>query len=1273
MKKRLVSYLIFLLLFFSSFNLFFLNINNTKAQTNTWEIVERGLTWDKYYNPVTKQYRITSSIGAVNYQDDTGWHPINTSIKVLPQGHPARQYGYVAGCEDNLMNVYFKQNSGSEYPICFAYNKSQNSTLHTLRSKLLRVGYVDPSSGWKTATLQTVNAVNGQIIDNYGEYRNIFYGTDARWIVQNGRLKEEIIVSEDAYNATKLHPPSSFGLSNQNSWLVWVTKLDYKGLVPEHNSTSYNGNFSVIDNIPIHFKDAFGRVMFSLPVGRVYEQNNPDNYTNIRYRVIQYKGEYYLLAGAPVSWFNNAEYPVVVDPSVEYQVGASGDDCYVRTIYNYFYDDTAYALFGAESIGVLHSAFRFTGVTIPNGVTIDSAKLIWNAYQTRSDNINTKISAEDSFNPSQIASYDDFVGRTLTTATVDWDFTTDVTAYSWYETSDFSSVIQELVDSYDYSSGSAMIIFIKDDGTSTSTYLSARTYDDNSIYASKLNITYTTPPSNNPPSQSGESPTNGSTGISLTPSLHVICTDSDGGTMNATWWSNSSGSWVQFASNTSIANNTNITQTNNNFSSYSTTYWWSVNLSDGTDWCNETYHFTTRTGNEPNPPSSFTATAVNRTKISLTWNKGTKADYTYIRYKQGATPPSDRSDGTFLYNNTGTSTSIDGLSFGTQYSFKAWSWNTTDSLWSASNATDSATTDSNNAPSFTGENPANNSVDQELSLTWNITIEDPEGDKFNWSIECSNGQNNSANNENNGSKTLSLSGLSDSTEYKVWVNATDAYGAETKHWYNFTTKDTTGPSITLNVAGHNKYLYSTSGLDHLNYNYTYWEHPQENYIYINATVTDASGVDKVFLNVSKNNIWTNGTYEMTNTGGNYYEYNLTNVEKNTTISFDIYACDTENNKNTFQWMHPENPSRWGRKKVTLNCTNTRDLNYTIFYFSENPELTTDERGYTHRREQPTDNAPSASAYLQEVLPPDYDPSTGAGLQVTCGGAVALYLDINVTIEAGWRVNNAYFHHWEKGPNEPISHGYQKQRWSSMQGMVGDDNQTVLYMDDNVTAITPGPTYYLYTSINHNYSKYDVNIYNGYDIQLLSMNANGFGIYSCRNLTSFMIVNVPDNDTLNNTYGDSDNDGLSDWEELYVYYTNPFVSDTDNDGVNDYGETQSGSDPNDYTDTTFPNNPPTQSGESPVNGSTGISLTPSLHVICTDSDGDTMNATWWSNSSGSWIQFASNTSIVNNTNITQTNSNFSSYSTTYWWSVNLSDGEGGWYNETYHFTRCNVYS
>jgi len=90
----------------------------------------------------------------------------------------------------------------------------------------------------------------------------------------------------------------------------------------------------------------------------------------------------------------------------------------------------------------------------------------------------------------------------------------------------------------------------------------------------------------------------------------------------------------------------------------------------------------------------------------------------------------------------------------------------------------------NYPPSFNNPTPVDSSLDQELSFVWSIDIEDPDGDNFNWTIECSNGQSNSTNCDSNGTKELSISGLDHDTEYIVWVNATDNYTA-TRKWFTF--------------------------------------------------------------------------------------------------------------------------------------------------------------------------------------------------------------------------------------------------------------------------------------------------------------------------------------------------------------------------------------------------------------------------------------------------------------------------------------------------------
>jgi len=43
--------------------------------------------------------------------------------------------------------------------------------------------------------------------------------------------------------------------------------------------------------------------------------------------------------------------------------------------------------------------------------------------------------------------------------------------------------------------------------------------------------------------------------------------------------------------------------------------------------------------------------------------------------------------------------------------------------------------------------------------------------------------------------------------------------------------------------------------------------------------------------------------------------------------------------------------------------------------------------------------------------------------------------------------------------------------------------------------------------------------------------------------------------------DSDKDGLSDWDELYLYHTSPYLEDSDSDGFTDKQEVDSNTDPN----------------------------------------------------------------------------------------------------------------
>ena len=172
-----------------------------------------------------------------------------------------------------------------------------------------------------------------------------------------------------------------------------------------------------------------------------------------------------------------------------------------------------------------------------------------------------------------------------------------------------------------------------------------------------------------------EAPTNGSTDVSTSPSLYVNCSDNDSDVLSATWWYNDSDDWWPFGYNSSFNPSANVSQSNSNFSNYSATYYWSVNVTDGRNWTNATYHFSTRAQNCPDAPGSFTVSVQNRTKIAVSWTDDDEADATRLEWNNAADGSWDPGDHTLLQNDSSGSYTHEPLSNCTAYYYKAWSYN----------------------------------------------------------------------------------------------------------------------------------------------------------------------------------------------------------------------------------------------------------------------------------------------------------------------------------------------------------------------------------------------------------------------------------------------------------------------------------------------------------------------------------------------------------------------------------------------------------------------
>ncbi len=99
--------------------------------------------------------------------------------------------------------------------------------------------------------------------------------------------------------------------------------------------------------------------------------------------------------------------------------------------------------------------------------------------------------------------------------------------------------------------------------------------------------------------------------------------------------------------------------------------------------------------------------------------------------------------------------------------------------------------------------------------------------------------------------------------------------------------------------------------------------------------------------------------------------------------------------------------------------------------------------------------------------------------------------------------------------------------------------------------------------------------------------------------------------------------------------------------------------------TLYNYDPVVSNPGPDDGATGVSIQPLLNITVYDPDGDNMNITWLSNSSGSWQIFGTNSSVGNGT-YHQIMGNASENGKWWYWKVNVSDGEDYTVSNVYKF-------
>lgn len=367
--------------------------------------------------------------------------------------------------------------------------------------------------------------------------------------------------------------------------------------------------------------------------------------------------------------------------------------------------------------------------------------------------------------------------------------------------------------------------------------------------------------------------------------------------------------------------------------------------------------------------------------------------------------------------------------------------------------------------------------------------------------------------------------------------------------------------------------------------YTNDSRQQEDWMNIIVTVNNSEGIDEVWLHWLNETTWDNNTWQFINVAGDIWNFNTSGnitVAEGYNYSFDVWANDTSNNVKILCWNKTGINGSYVRRYVQLNCTSS-NISYTPFYLYNASYNSLGKNDRLHHDQGQGDVRDTG--YMLDDIP------SNIVSERYCACWVAYWFDESVSFSS-YTIDNIYYHTWQASSNGECKRiGWNTLRTNPAITGINDyyefneeDAKSSIYYNKSLDGVNK--TYLLNTHLLNitDETFTDNNIYELYIV----LGGNGVygecrtpGVISNRSFTSFVLFNVPSNESLQEN--DTDNDNLNDWIELYQTYTSPFLKDTDNDSINDYWEYLSGSDPNNYTET-YNVSKPEFSNEYPSNGS-----------------------------------------------------------------------------------------
>ena len=481
------------------------------------ELIERRTRTSKTHHLGGNRYSVDVDTSSIHYRDD----PDNAAElykEIDPNIQPSSRADWDWEVTKGHWHLLIKEDT------TIALGKDG----HWIGFRLDGLAYLDAVTK-EYHILQQRQTVTPVVSDNKIRWEGIFDGANLEYIYGNDGFKENIELTQQARDWCKNHPPSDYGLSDEDSFLVFYMKCDWKNTYPAEdesgeaidweadNEFEDKGIFFrhpvknyLVSALPLSYARHKDSDTMSCPLigtgecprgiscsrgaGSCTKWFNSNLQAPIRKRFFKKGDNYWLLFGSNVKRLNQIlEGTIIFDPSVDEQVGASSDDAGTGGANCGAWALTLASLGFGQCCGenIEDTGLRFQTLNVPNGATIDTAYCT--LYAVGSCNPTAallKIRGEDTDDATTFSTLADFNGRSRTSASVNWT-PSAWTADNWYNTDEIKTIIQEIVNRGGWAANNDLVIFIEDNGSTTdSVRCYSWDYDDHSK-APKLHIEYT--------------------------------------------------------------------------------------------------------------------------------------------------------------------------------------------------------------------------------------------------------------------------------------------------------------------------------------------------------------------------------------------------------------------------------------------------------------------------------------------------------------------------------------------------------------------------------------------------------------------------------------------------------------------------------------------------------------------------------------------------------------------------------------------------------------